>query len=69
MAKGQRPSGNNGKRAKHLVREGARARAVASLTTSVADLTLEDEQTFAAELLPQSSRPEIAVSDLTSLEI
>ena len=61
-----RPTINNskskGQRAKHLVKEGARARAVISLTSELADLTPEEEEAFAGELLPQSVRPMEALS-------
>ena len=55
-------SKSKGKRAKHLVKEGARARAVISLTSELANLTPEEEEAYADELLPQSVRPSEALS-------
>ena len=44
------------------MKEGARARAVISLTSELADVTREEEEAFAGELLPQSVRPMEALS-------
>ena len=54
--------GKKGKRAKYLVREGARARAVACLVSDLAELTPEEERKYAEELLPRSEKPELALS-------
>ena len=58
-----------GKRAKHLVKEGARARAVMSLTSELADLDPEEEIRYAEELLPQSVRPARALSTRSSTDV
>ena len=55
-------SKSKGRRAKHLVKEGARSRADISLTSELAILTPEEEEAYAEELLPQSVRPSEALS-------
>ena len=53
-----------GKKARHLVLEGARSRAVTTLTSDVAALSPEDEIKYAEELLPCSTRPRMALSEV-----
>ena len=51
-----------GARARALVREGARSRAIAALTTEVATLSPADQRAWAAALLPGSQNPPDALS-------
>lgn len=58
----QTSSAARGRRAKHLVFEGARSRAVTSLISEVASLSAEEEKHFADLLLPRSANPDTALS-------
>ena len=53
---------SRGRRAKHLVFEGARSRAVTSLTSELACLTTEEEKYFAEVLFPRTVNPDDALS-------
>ena len=55
---------SRGRRAKHLVFEGARSRAVMSLTSELASLSGDEEKYFAELLLPRSDHPDHALSGL-----
>ena len=55
-------SGARGRRAKYLVLEGARSKAITSLTSELVSLSAEEETQFADLLLPRSSRPDTALS-------
>ena len=46
-----------GKRARHLAAEGAFRKAAASVTSSMLPTTAAEDQAFATELLPRTSRP------------
>ena len=50
---------SRGRRARHLVLEGARSRAVVTSTSDMAVLTSEQEVNFANDLLPRSTRPDV----------
>ena len=52
---------SRGRRARYLVREGAKSRAVATLTSDVAALSTEEEIQYAEELLPSSVHAETAL--------
>ena len=52
---------NRGRRARYLVREGVKARAVATLTSDMATLSVEEEVRYAEEFLPSSTSGEIAL--------